>query len=149
MKIQSIDTLALRMPFIPEVGPQMLRATTHGEAVSVYRVRLEDGTVGYGDETGGPRDASGYVGANAVEMLRSARHGGVQMGCYDAVGKALGLPAHALMGRQVRARVPFAYWTIDLPPEVLARQVLHAAELGYTTYKFKCRPWWDPIEQME
>jgi galactonate dehydratase len=27
--------------------------------------------------------------------------------------------------------------------------VQHAASLGYTTYKFKCRPWWDPLEQVE
>jgi L-alanine-DL-glutamate epimerase-like enolase superfamily enzyme len=53
------------------------------------------------------------------------------------------------MGRQVRSRVPFAYWTIDLPPNVWARQVLYAAERGYTAYKFKGRPWWDPIEQVE
>lgn len=39
------------------------------------------------------------------------------MACYDAVGKALGVPAHALMGRQVRQHVPFAYWSIDLPPQ--------------------------------
>jgi L-alanine-DL-glutamate epimerase-like enolase superfamily enzyme len=70
------------------------------------------------------------------------------MGCADAVGKALGVPAHQVLGRQVRGRVPMAYWTIDLPPAVLAQQVRHAASLGYTSYKFKCRPWWDPREQM-
>jgi hypothetical protein len=35
-----------------------------------------------------------------------------------------------------------------LPPETLARQIRHAASLGYTSYKFKCRPWWDPREQI-
>jgi hypothetical protein len=70
------------------------------------------------------------------------------MACFDAIGKSLGVPAHALMGRQARQRIPFAYWTIDLPPETLARQVTVAASLGYTSYKFKCRPWWDPREQM-
>jgi hypothetical protein len=27
--------------------------------------------------------------------------------------------------------------------------VSYAASRGYRVYKFKCRPWWDPIEQME
>lgn len=149
MKIASIDTIPLQMTFLPEVAPHMARAQTHGTALTVYRVRLADGTVGYGDAMGAPGEVARYVGANAVELLRSGRHGGVQMACYDAVGKALGLPAHALMGRQVRARVPFAYWTIDLPPETWAQQVGYAAELGYTSYKFKCRPWWDPLDQIE
>jgi L-alanine-DL-glutamate epimerase-like enolase superfamily enzyme len=89
------------------------------------------------------------VGRDAVLGLRDIRHSGIQMACYDAVGKALGVPAHALMGRQVRPRVPYAYWTIDLPPEVFAAQAQKAVDRGYRVYKYKCRPWWDPVEQIE
>jgi hypothetical protein len=124
----------------------MLRALTHGTALTICRVTLEDGSFGYGD--GGGTDRS-WIGRNALVALRHCADAGIQMACYDAVGKSLGVPAHVLMGRQVRNRVPFAYWTIDLPPEVFARQVRHAASLGYTTYKFKCRPWWDPVAQVE
>ncbi len=148
MKIARIETIPLNMTFIPEVAPHMLRATTHGTCVTLYRVELENGIEGYGDDLGNPVDPSVWIGRNAIAALYQARHDGVQMACFDAVGKALGVPAHVLMGRQVRSRVPFAYWTIDLPPETLAQQIRHAASLGYTSYKFKCRPWWDPREQI-
>src|SRR5579883_3342492 len=142
MKIAQIETIPLNMAFRPEVGPHMLRAVTHGTRLTLYRVQLEGGAEGYGDDMGGPVDCAHLVGQDALRVLRQAGHGGVQMACFDAVGKALGVPAHVLMGRQVRDRVPFAYWTIDLPPAVLVAQVRHAASLGYTSYKFKCRPWW-------
>lgn len=145
MKIKSVEAFPVGMTFLPEVAPHMLRALTHNAALTICRVALESGAVGYGD--GGGTDKS-WAGRNAVEALRHCKDSGVQMACYDAVGKALGVPAHVLMGRQERARVPFAYWTIDLPPETFAQQVRHAASLGYTTYKFKCRPWWDPVEQV-
>ena len=148
MKITKIEAIPLTMSFIPEVGPHMLRAVTHGTAVTLYRVELDNGVEGYGDDMGGPVDPASWIGRDAVAALRQARHAGVQMACYDAVGKTLGVPAHLLMGRQVRDRVPFAYWTIDLPPAVLAQQVRYAASLGYNSYKFKCRPWWDPREQI-
>ncbi|MBM3459787.1 MAG: hypothetical protein FJX77_14795, partial [Armatimonadetes bacterium] len=144
MRIRSIETIPVNFTFIPDVAPHMLRATTHGTSAALTRVELDSGAVGWGD--GGGKD-SGWEGRNALEALRDCRDSGVQMACYDAVGKTLGVPAHVLMGAQVRSRVPFAYWTIDLPPDVLARQVAYAASLGYTTYKFKCRSWWDPIEQ--
>ncbi|HEX5415663.1 MAG TPA: mandelate racemase/muconate lactonizing enzyme family protein [Chloroflexota bacterium] len=148
MRIESIDATPINLEFIPEVGPNMLRATTHGTALTLYRVQLDNGAIGYGDDVGSPRDPNDWIGQDAITALRHCRNGGVQMASFDAVGRALGVPAHVLMGRQVRSRVPFAYWSIDLPPAVFARQVERAASLGYTTYKFKARPWWDPIEQV-
>jgi L-alanine-DL-glutamate epimerase-like enolase superfamily enzyme len=148
VRIEEVEAIALNLSFIPEVGPNMLRATTHGTAVTIYRVKLKGGAEGFGDDLGHPVDPSGWLGRDAVSALRQSGHSGIQMACYDAVGKALDVPAHALMGRQVRSRVPFAYWTIDLPAAILGRQIQHAASLGYTSYKFKCRPWWDPREQI-
>jgi L-alanine-DL-glutamate epimerase-like enolase superfamily enzyme len=147
MIIRDIEAIPLNLAFRPEVAPHMLRAATHGTALTLYRVRLANGAEGYGDDVGGPIDAAAWIGRGALDGLH-ARHGGLQMACYDAVGKSLGVPAHVLMGRQVRQRVPFAYWTIDLPPATLAREIGYAASLGYTSYKFKCRPWWDPREQL-
>ncbi|MBI2942349.1 MAG: hypothetical protein HYY04_18125 [Chloroflexi bacterium] len=148
MQIIEVEAIPLHLRFTPEVEPHHLRAMTHGTAATLYRVRLANGVEGYGDDMGAPVDGLAWVDRSALEGLRQAKHGGIQMACYDAVGKALGVPAHVLMGRQVRGRVPFAYWTIDLPPAVLAHEVSRAASLGYTSYKFKCRPWWDPREQM-
>lgn len=147
MKIAAAEAIPLSMAFRPEVRPHMVRSA-QGAQLTLYRVELANGAEGFGDDTAAPIDPSAWVGRDAVEALRGARHGGIQMACFDAVGKALGVPAHVLMGRSVRRRVPFAYWTIDLPPDVLAQQIRYAASLGYTSYKFKCRPWWDPREQI-
>ena len=148
MKIVDIESIPLTMTFIPDVSAHMLRAATHGTAITLYRVKLDSGAEGFGDDVGGPLDPSDWLGRDAIEALRHARHSGLQMACYDAVGKTLDVPAHILMGRAVRSRVPFAYWTIDLPSATLAKQIQHAASLGYTSYKYKCRPWWDPREQI-
>jgi galactonate dehydratase len=148
MRIADVEAIQLNMRFVPEVAPHMLRATTHGPTLTLYRVRLDNGVEGYGDSVGPPTDASAWVGRSALDGLFGARHDGIEMACFDAVGRALGVPARRLMGPPVRQRIPFAYWTIDLPPAALARQVARAAALGYTSYKFKCRPWWDPREQL-
>jgi hypothetical protein len=148
VRIREVEAIPLNMSFIPDVSPHMLRATTHGTALTLYRVKLAGGAEGFGDDVGLPIDPADWLGRDAVVALRQDGHSGVQMACFDAVGKTLGVPAHTLMGRQVRSRVPFAYWTIDLPATTLARQIQYAATLGYTSYKFKCRPWWDPREQI-
>jgi L-alanine-DL-glutamate epimerase-like enolase superfamily enzyme len=148
MLIKHIDTIPLNLTFVPDIAPHIYRSGHQGQVV-LYRVHLANGVVGYGEDVGPPADVSAFVGRHALAGLKDIGHGGVQMACYDAVGKALDLPAHALMGRQVRRRVPFAYWSIDLPPDVWAAQAERAFSLGYRVYKFKCRPWWDPIEQIE
>ena len=148
MKIQHIDTIPLKLDLISDVAQHLYRSGHQGRIV-LYRLHLENGVVGYGEDAGQPTDVSAFVGQHAVSGLKQIKHSGIQMACYDAVGKSLGVPAHALMGRQVRQQVPFAYWSIDLPPDVWARQTERAASLGYRVYKFKCRPWWDPLEQIE
>lgn len=148
MKIQAVEAIALQMRYHAELAPHMLRSSSAGRIV-LYRVTLDNGAVGYGERVGDPDEVAHFVGHDAVAGLRTIRHAGVQMALYDAVGKALDVPAHVLMGRQARTHLPFAYWTIDLPPALWAQQIEHAASLGYTVYKFKYRPWWDPIEQIE
>ena len=148
MKIQQIDTIPLKLDLISDVAPHLYRSNHQGRIV-LYRLHLENGIIGYGEDLGQPTDVSAFVGQNALRGLKHIKHSGIQMACYDAVGKALGVPAHTLMGRQVRQKVPFAYWSIDLPPDVWAAQTERAVSLGYRVYKFKCRPWWDPLEQLE
>lgn len=148
MIIKKIETIPLNLTLDPGIALHLSRSSHTGK-VALYRVHLDNGTVGYGEVVGEADDVSAFVGRDAVQGLRDIPHSGVQMACYDAVGKALGVPAHALMGRQVRPHVPYAYWSIDLPPDVFAAQAQRAAELGYRVYKYKCRPWWNPIEQIE
>jgi L-alanine-DL-glutamate epimerase-like enolase superfamily enzyme len=148
VKIVEVEAIPLNLRFRPAVALDMLRAVTHRPQLTLYRLRLDNGAEGYGDRYGPVDDVSQWRGRSALEALHGSGHGGIEMAAYDAVGQALGVPAHRLMGRAVHQQVPFAYWTIDLPPAVLAEQVKTAARLGYTSYKFKCRPWWDPREQL-
>ena len=148
MKIASIRNYPLQMTFIPPVAANMRRATTHNERVTVCRLELDNGVVGWGD-SGGESDLSEHVGRHPMELLHGEAPDMLRMACFDAMGKTLDVPAHVLMGAQQRPRIPFAYWTIDLPPDLFAQQIRHAADLGYKTYKFKVRPWWDVIEQAE
>ncbi|MEM7030307.1 MAG: mandelate racemase/muconate lactonizing enzyme family protein [Chloroflexota bacterium] len=148
MKIKQIDSIPLKLDLIPDVAPHLYRSNHPGRIV-LYRLHLDNGVVGYGEDIGAPTDTTAFIGQNAIAGLKQIKHSGVQMACYDAVGKALSVPAHILMGQQVRQYVPFAYWSIDLPPETWAAQTERAVSLGYQVYKFKCRPWWDPLEQIE
>ena len=151
MLIRDIEIIPLNMRYKPELKECILRSGLRSSkgVMTLYRVGLEGGVVGYGDASGASGSASSYLGQNAITALAQVRHAGVQMALFDAVGKALGVPAHELMGRQVRDKVPFAYWTCDLSPQEWADQAQRASQLGYRVYKFKCRPWWDPIEQIE
>ena len=151
MIIKNIEAIPLNMQYDPELAPHLIRSglTAFNNRMTLYRVELEGGAVGYGDQMGGPDDVSAFIGRQAIAGLVEIRHPGVQMACYDAVGRALDLPVHALMGRQVRSRVPFAYWTPEIPAEMWADQTRKAVGLGYRVYKTKCRPWFDPIEQVE
>ena len=151
LTIRQIEAIPLTMLFRPDLAPHLVRSglLNFKNQMTLYRVELEGGVIGYGDGMGAAKDASQFVGADAVDGLRAIRHGGLQMALYDAVGKALDLPAHALMGRQVRSRIAVGYWTAEVPPEVLGAHAAEAAGLGYRVYKTKCRPWWDPVAQVE
>ena len=149
--IKYIEAIPLTMMFREDLAPHLVRSglLAFKNRMTLYRVELEGGFVGYGDGMGEAQDASVFVGADAIAGLRTIQHGGVQMALYDAVGKALDVPAHALMGRQVRTRIALGYWTAEVPPDVLARHAAEAASVGYKVYKTKCRPWWDPVAQVE
>lgn len=56
----------------------------------------------------------------------------------DAVGKASGLPAHALLGGKIRDRVAVDAWANRPPAKVLAALVAEAAVNGYQGMKLKC-----------
>ena len=129
MIIKEIDAIPLNMRFKSDLQESVLRSglRTGKGRVTLYRVELIGGAIGYGEALNGPDDVAAFVGQNAVAGLRTIRHAGVQMALFDAVGHALNVPAHQLMGRQVRDNVPFAYWSCDLSPEEWAEQVQQAA----------------------
>ena len=132
MIIKDIEVIPLNMRFEPDLEQSVLRSGLRAGKgrVTLYRVELDGGAVGYGEHVGGSDDATDLVGQNAVAGLVNIRHPGIQMALYDAVGRALSVPAHELMGRRIRRMVPFAYWSCELSPDNWAEQVQKAAGLG-------------------
>jgi glucarate dehydratase len=101
-------------------------------------------------------DTGGLRGVRTAEKLRLSVVSGFEVACLDALGKALGLPVHALLGGKVRDRVEYgAYlfyrwaehpvsgapldgWGAALDPEgIVAQARRFAADFGFTAFKLK------------
>ena len=63
----------------------------------------------------------------------------LEMAVFDLIGRARGLPVHALMGGAVRDRVRADYWMGSQTPEDGKRTVARALEHGFKGIKIKCR----------
>ena len=150
--VKSLEMIPLNIPFYCErVSKHMHRALTHGERISVYRVELDNGVVGYGENMG---DESGnfdrVVGQNPFAIMQDDGVGfGIQMSLFDAVGKTVGVPVYQLLGTKVRDRCPIAWWDIDMPPEDWVEEAKESLKRGYTKIKLKARPWRDIFAQVE
>ena len=62
-----------------------------------------------------------------------------EMAVLDLVGKARGVPVHALLGGAVRSRVRADYWMGHQTPEDGKRAVERALSFGFKGVKIKCR----------
>ena len=62
---------------------------------------------------------------------------GLEMACYDVVGKALGTPVYNLLGGLVRDRVPLSFSIPFGEPGEMARFAAELAGQGYRTVKVK------------
>ena len=72
------------------------------------------------------------------------------MALFDAVGRDLGCPVHALLpGKKQRDWVPLSWWCHSNAPSEWVEEAEYALSNGYTTCKYKARPWWDIVEQVE
>ncbi|MBI2193353.1 MAG: mandelate racemase/muconate lactonizing enzyme family protein [Planctomycetes bacterium] len=150
MRIQRAERLALNVPFYCErVRRAMQRASTHQERVYVYRIETDKGIVGYGDSLYA-HDVDNLVGRNPFAIFQDDRIGfGPQLAVLDAVGKATGVPAHALLGTKLRDRCPVSWWDIDMCPSDWAAEAEESLRRGYTSFKMKARPWRDIFAQVE
>ena len=152
MKVKNVEMLALNIPFYCDrVRKHMHRALTHSERLYVYRLELDDGIIGYGES---PEDESGNIerilGQSPFAFVQNETSGfGLQMALFDAAGKAVGVPAHQLIGSKVRDRCPISWWAIDMPPEDWVAEAVESVERGYTSIKLKARPWWDIFAQVD
>ena len=156
MKITGVERIELDVGFTPRTEPHMRRGITNFSLIEICRVTTDTGIVGWGESRAmhnWDRDMAavdaGVVGRNPAELLwRDELGSGLQQAMFDLTGKALGVPAHRLIGRQARAWVPLAWWCYDMPPEDWAAEAEDALAAGYTAFKLKPRPWFDLMAQM-
>ena len=157
MKLVRVERIELDVGHTPRAGRHMQRGITDFSLVEICRVTTDTGLVGWG-ETRGLASTWGQdmtavdadaVGRHPVELLWRDEIGtGLQQAMFDVVGKALGVPAHRLIGRRQRQWIPLAWWCYDMPPEDWAAEAEEAIAAGYTAFKLKPRPWFDVFAQI-
>src|SRR5699024_9151874 len=128
--IERIDRFPVEVPFRTVPGRNLRREIPHWKYFEVFEIELGCGVVGYGETmlyyVDGETDQEAVDrarGANALELLYADSLGpGIQIALFDAVGRALGVPAHRLLGAKTHDRTPLSWWCIDMPPEDWVRE---------------------------
>ena len=151
MHITQIELFHLDIPFTPHAGQYLQYWLPHWRIVQVCKLTGDNGRVGWGETIPNytwakvPADIEERVlGQNPADLLWQDDLGaGVQIALFDLVGKALGVPAHRLLGAQVREWCPISWWTVDMHPQDWAIECAEAASQGYMSAKLKARPWRD------
>lgn len=156
MKITDIERIHLYVPFHEVPDRNMRRLNEGWHICEILRVQTDArGIIGFGETL--PNYTWGQVSDEAIQLATGANPfdilwddslgAGLQMAVLDICGKAAGVPAHRLLGRQVRDRCPLSWWGIDMPPADYAAEARDAVAAGYTSFKQKARPWFDVYEQ--
>jgi L-alanine-DL-glutamate epimerase-like enolase superfamily enzyme len=156
LTITDVQRTWVDVPYRPVPRRNMIRELPHWTVFELCRVTLGCGVQGVGETMvfytwGATTDAAvrGTLGKRATEVMWDDSLGaGLQTALFDAVGRALGVPVYELLGRKVRDDAPVSWWSIDLPPEDWLEECRAALARGYTSYKFKARPWFDLDEQL-
>lgn len=155
--ISHVERIWVDLPLKEIPFRNMVREIPHWSLFEICKVTLDSGHEGVGETmpyyTWGtvPEDAAErVVGQDPVTMMWDDGLGaGLQMALFDAVGKLLGTPVWALLGKRVRRRAHVGWWAIDMPVEDWIEECAEAADAGYTTFKTKARPWYDLESQVE
>lgn len=156
LTVKNIERIWVDVPYRPVPKRNMIRELPHWTIFELCKVSLGCGVEGVGETMqfytwGNTTDeaVNRAMGRTATEIMWDDSLGaGLQMSLFDAVGKALDVPLHQLLGRKVRDDALISWWSIDLPPEDWLEECRAALAQGYTSYKFKARPWFDLDEQL-
>ncbi len=156
-EIVSVDRTTVELEYRPVPLRAMSREIPHWKYIEICDIKLRCGVTGTGETMlyytwGAPSDddVKRVIGKNAVEMMWDDSLGeGLQMGLFDAVGRAADVPVHALLGPKVHDTTPLSWWNIDTSAADMASDCKEALRLGYRSYKTKGRPWFDVYKQLE
>jgi len=122
----------------------------------VYKVHTDAGITGYGDVRMRPwanpsrDDLAHLIGKSPFDFINDNRNlGGTGLLCalYDAMGKALDLPVHKLLGQKKRDAIPVAAWTRPCAPKIFREEIQRAAKEGYRVFKIHTSSYHDVFEQ--
>lgn len=157
VKVTAVDRIVVDVPFTPRQVRITEREVYNWAILELCRVVTDAGLVGWGETvlhyTWGrvtDESVSRVIGQSPARFMNDDSLGaGLQMALFDVVGKALGIPCYALMGRKVRDWVPISWWSIDASPEDWALEAGEAVSKGYTSFKIKQRPWRDIVAQVK
>ncbi len=155
--ITDVEQILLMVPFTEHHDLHMTRLSGDWRLVEVCRIHTDAGLSGIGETIveytwGRPPDnlKERLVGTDPHQHLWDGTLGaGPEMALWDLAGKIAGVPAHRLLGEQVRSRVPISWWCLDMAPEEWAAQARKALDRGYTSIKLKGRPWRDIHAQLQ
>src|SRR4051812_34110103 len=130
--IKDVRLLGLEFAFPEHQAYGMARGLTSRRQASIIEVETRDGVVGIGEAWGPPAITAAYLDllrpyyvgreifdSQHVFSLFLSKHyhfgqqnqaitcmGGINIACWDAIGRTLGVPVSKLLGGKVRDRVP-------------------------------------------
>jgi L-alanine-DL-glutamate epimerase-like enolase superfamily enzyme len=159
MKITKITATPVTIDYKePEVWSQGKRT---GITAIVIQIQTDEGIVGIGESVPAPspqvtmasidsvapilvgqdprqitnrwQDMISKGGFVAYPYTGNAALAGVEIACWDILGKSLGQPVHALLGYAVRDRVPIMGFVQHTTPDKVEADARLMAEQGYTT----------------
>ena len=143
MKITKVEQFITAVPHIPSIEKH--RPGDYLERpIPIIKVHTDEDIYGIGEGGRGDRydDAiESWIGVDVMELKWQNLGGAFGSAVFDIVGKALGVPAHKLMGAQHWEKVPVGYWSCPMEPEEFAAEAEVGAKLGFKTHKLKARPW--------
>ena len=148
MKITEIEVIRLRVPY-KERSRKRCYHFAMSEEVTVYKFHTDTGLVGLAENIGPPYaggELDRYRGTSPFDHVMGTGPFNLDMGCYDLMGKHLGMPAWKLMGQQVRQWVSMGWWMPCMSQEDTVAEVEFAAAQGYRGLKCKARAFYDVVE---
>ena len=141
MKITHINEYVTAVPHIPSI--EKSRPGDYRERpISIIEVHTDEGIVGIGEGGRGQSFSEAekeWVGVEPLSLNLTTMGGAIGMALFDIVGKALGVPAHKLMGAKHWDAVPVGWWSPPLEAHEFAAMAEEGARRGFKTHKLKAR----------
>ncbi|MCC6860239.1 MAG: mandelate racemase/muconate lactonizing enzyme family protein [Bryobacterales bacterium] len=155
VKVTRLTYTAPKGEFVHEAGPVVLSS----QDCAITQVFTDQGLVGIGPgpEGGRDRDFSSLTGRNPFDVELLGLNGGIDVACWDIIGKAKGVPVYRLLAtdNQPNPRVHVyasggVNWTFydrgDGKPygaDALIEEALRYKEMGFDTFKWRPGTDWE------